>query len=918
MNLLLLKNITKIYAITINKNSLLNLEAIKFSFNNFLNDTIEYQYITYFTNLFEKYLDEYSSFKSEKKIALNSVKIISICEDITKTLSYNNRIFIVFYLLILIKDTNNTTASYDFLQLITDMFCIDAGFYKNLSNFIINNNKSNAENLIIDNKIIANFIILPDKTAIIFSPQTDDFKQNNNNLLINKYYFFNQNVVISHKNIKKFYFQDIIITKAQNDTLFNLFVENLEIKVKNKTLFHKFSGKFSSGELIGVIGKSGSGKTTFLKTIAGINNYYSGSYNTDKTTLKKSYVEQYNAFIPLFSVIEHLKQRIEFLSLPKTESSKIINKILDELHLSSEKNKIAVKTDQNNAQLSGGQLKRLALAIELISNPDILILDEPTSGLASNDALNIISLLKNIAKQNKIVITSIHQPDYESFLLFDKILIIDDGGFPIFFDAPTLAIDYFRNIFDRIDKNSLLENYFNPAILLSLIDEKLIEENGKYSKIRIKTPQELYNIFYEKQPNSKNIKNKINKKQKTKQNLFKDIFIQLKFSIKIDIKNKIRLILLSLIPLFTGFLLSFLTRFSNTINYDFYYNPNIAIWLLMLLISAVFIGLVGSAHEFIFLRKFHKIENILINKNLALTFSKIIKYLGFSALQSLFLITPSVFIINAEFHLIYLFTIVWMLIFWGNLISLLLSKIFKSVTIIYLLIPLIIIPQMIFSGGLIQFNNFNKFIPKYSEIPFGASVFPIRWASEAVVTKFFIDNKYQNKIFQEKQFLFDAVFYLDYLIPELKNISKYDSIFAEKIFINEFPDYLLKTDNIGEKLNKIENYYIFQKQQYQYLIDKNSNQKDKKKYTNIEISKICTNSLKATKYEIKNNCFERKFMPIYAVSSSFKENSVFLTGIKTIFNNYFFTYDYNLMIIIIYNLILSLILILINKKQTKF
>jgi len=77
--------------------------------------------------------------------------------------------------------------------------------------------------------------------------------------------------------------------------------------------------------------------------------------------------------------------------------------------------------------ISGGERKRTAIGVELITNPSLILLDEPTSGLDSFKALQIVQLLKRLARQGKTIISTIHQPSSESFLEFDRLLLMSDG-----------------------------------------------------------------------------------------------------------------------------------------------------------------------------------------------------------------------------------------------------------------------------------------------------------------------------------------------------------------------------------------------------------------------------------------------------------------------------------------------------------
>ena len=87
--------------------------------------------------------------------------------------------------------------------------------------------------------------------------------------------------------------------------------------------------------------------------------------------------------------------------------------------------------------ISGGQRKRLNIALELIREPGVLFVDEPTSGLSSRDSENVMDLLKQLSISGKLVFVVIHQPSSDIFKMFDKLLILDIGGYPIYFGNPS-------------------------------------------------------------------------------------------------------------------------------------------------------------------------------------------------------------------------------------------------------------------------------------------------------------------------------------------------------------------------------------------------------------------------------------------------------------------------------------------------
>jgi len=95
--------------------------------------------------------------------------------------------------------------------------------------------------------------------------------------------------------------------------------------------------------------------------------------------------------------------------------------------------------------ISGGERKRTAIGVEIITDPSLIILDEPTSGLDSFKSLQMIKLLRKIARSGKTVIASIHSPNSEGFMLFDKLMLLADGNL-IYQGQAKLSHEYFSSI----------------------------------------------------------------------------------------------------------------------------------------------------------------------------------------------------------------------------------------------------------------------------------------------------------------------------------------------------------------------------------------------------------------------------------------------------------------------------------------
>ncbi len=146
-----------------------------------------------------------------------------------------------------------------------------------------------------------------------------------------------------------------------------------------------------------------------------------------------------------------------------------------------------------NKVISGGQRKRLNIALELLREPAILFLDEPTSGLSSSDSEKVVTLLKEQTHRGKLVIVNIHQPSSEIYKLFDRLWLLDKGGYPIYDGNPIEAITYFKQAAKYTDQYiSVCDSCgnVNPELILNIIDSKKIDDTGNQTQLRKFTPEE--------------------------------------------------------------------------------------------------------------------------------------------------------------------------------------------------------------------------------------------------------------------------------------------------------------------------------------------------------------------------------------------------------------------------------------------
>lgn len=233
-------------------------------------------------------------------------------------------------------------------------------------------------------------------------------------------------------------------------------------------ILQDISFDLNTNEMLALIGGSGSGKTTLLNTLSqrlnvknktltfsGTMNYYKNGQlvqrkGTSLNHIKNSYLLQTDVFTPGLTTFEYLKFQAD-LQLPTTVSTpeklQIINSLIDILEISHLKDSI-IMNFSHESRLSGGEKRRVSLAVQLLNKPSILFLDEPTTGLDTSSSLKLVQVLRKLSSSNLgvTIILSIHQPRPEISLLFDKICLLTRGGRLVYYGDLVYSYGYFKKL----------------------------------------------------------------------------------------------------------------------------------------------------------------------------------------------------------------------------------------------------------------------------------------------------------------------------------------------------------------------------------------------------------------------------------------------------------------------------------------
>eukprot|EP01038_Epipyxis_sp_PR26KG_P012788 gene12788-17145_t len=219
------------------------------------------------------------------------------------------------------------------------------------------------------------------------------------------------------------------------------------------TILHNINGYVEKGECCALMGSSGAGKSTLLDVIVGRKNYgviegdvFYNSCPRDSTFFSSTaYVMQDDLHFGDLSVNDCLYFAAEFRlpeSMSKQEKMRRITFISEILSLTNVINTVVGTKDRRG--ISGGQMKRLSIGVEIISLPSVVFLDEPTTGLDSVLALEVISTVRKLADFNRIIISTIHQPSEKIMKMFDKILLLSCGKL-VYFGPTSSVIHYFTS-----------------------------------------------------------------------------------------------------------------------------------------------------------------------------------------------------------------------------------------------------------------------------------------------------------------------------------------------------------------------------------------------------------------------------------------------------------------------------------------
>lgn len=261
-----------------------------------------------------------------------------------------------------------------------------------------------------------------------------------------------------------------------------------------------FDGMIKPKKLCSIMGCSGAGKTSLLNVLSGKvttkgNIEVKGVIRIDGIEINPASIEVKRkiAFVAQRDTLvacQTARESIRFaarLRLPKETTDDdveaLTNKILKELGLTKVADSL-IGGDHFRG-VSGGEMRRISLGVELVVRPSIVFLDEVTSGLDSHSASTVMSVCKRVAESGAAVVMVIHQPDSKSFSIMDHLILVNDGQL-MYSGSTEMVPDFFA------EHGYKIPEYYNPAQWIvevaATVDQGILKEKGFYAESAAKAP----------------------------------------------------------------------------------------------------------------------------------------------------------------------------------------------------------------------------------------------------------------------------------------------------------------------------------------------------------------------------------------------------------------------------------------------
>ncbi len=413
------------------------------------------------------------------------------------------------------------------------------------------------------------------------------------------------------------------------------------------------------------------------------------------------------------------------------------------------------------------------MALEMLRNPYIIFLDEPLSGLSYSDSRRFLSILKEEAYKGKLVFITSPLPAAELFNMFDMVWLIDQDGYLIYSGEPSGTFSHFRN-------TGLLPYYYiptgseqvNPEDVIKIVEMKKIHSDGAVSDERLVSPGAWYDAWRavsgDGKPGTRTDGKPVPINPSRLPGIEKQFVVYLLRNFRVRFSNRSYILMAILGVPVIGALIAATIRIIYGSHYVFADNEYLPLYIFLALNYVLFSGLLTGAGEIFSDRKRMERDLSLNLSYFSFQNSKVAFLMIVSAIQTFLFALAGNLILGINDMLLPYTVTFFSLAASGNLAALALAAGIRRINSMFILIPFLTIPGLLFSGYLIRYDHSIRRVPDDNIVPIIAEIVPTRWAYEALMVDQYAENPYNRYFFGEEKKLYQNRFVLNQVIPTLE------------------------------------------------------------------------------------------------------------------------------------------------------
>ena len=771
---------------------------------------------------FDAYLQAYrtsggESRNSRKRTSLNSVKVLKICAQVNEELERRQKFVVLVHLLEFIHAGGEVgEQEQEFVGTVAEAFTIELEEYRRCKAFVdgLGHGREDAQHLLYIDAAHENTFAkahhlhahgMEGELRVLNLPSVGMYLMRylgDSRLLLNgqpmskdHHYVLGNGSSVRPPHGRPIYYSDILgsfMTGAGKPGIV-FKAEKISFTFPNgRKGLHDLQLAETSGKLIGIMGGSGSGKSTLLSILNGSLKPTAGKVTINGIDVHRDrdrirgvigHVSQDDLLIEELSVFQNLFYNAKLCFGDQTDDkiAERVERLLQTLGLYETKDlKVGNPLEKT---ISGGQRKRLNIALELIREPSVLFVDEPTSGLSSRDSENIMDLLKELALKGRLVFVVIHQPSSDIYKLFDRLLMVDQEGYPVYYGDPVDAVVYFKRVTGQVNSDEgqcAACGNVNPEQIFDILEARMVDEYGNETDQRRIGPEAWNEVFRAQMdlrakllPNTDEVPNSTF----VPPGVIKQFAVFWKRDVLSKLANRQYVLINLLEAPVLAFIMAFFLRYYRTGHgtlgeYVFRHNENLPQFLFISVIVALFLGLTVSAEEIIRDRRILQRERFLSLSRSSYILSKVAIMFGISAVQTLLFVVVGNTMLGIQGMTMAHWAVLFSASCFANMLGLNVSASFNSAKVIYILIPVLIIPQLLFSGIIVKFDKLHPWFANERSVPWIGNIMASRWAYEAMAVTQFTTNSYERNFYPFDQRMKTANWKKDLWVRELKNHSQ--------------------------------------------------------------------------------------------------------------------------------------------------